>query len=103
MLTEFHNSFTFRLSDKFATKSCLNIPPRLKHGATLFCEISVFKNRNNQEVIKANCHVRLNHSKKLFYNICLVKYLLDNSLTKRCLHQPCKNPHYRLYTPAVTK
>ena len=43
MLTEFHNSFTVRLSDKFATKSYLNIPPHLKYVATLFCEISVFK------------------------------------------------------------
>ena len=91
MLTEFHYSFTGRLSDKFATNWCLNIPPHLKYVATLPSEISVSKNRNTQEVIEANCRVRLNHSKN-FYNICLVKYLLDNSLTKSCLNQPCKNP-----------
>ena len=31
--------FTSRLSSKFATNSCLNIPPCFKHVATLPCEI----------------------------------------------------------------
>jgi len=66
MLTEFYNSFTDELSDKFARKSYLNITPHLKYVATLPCEISVFKNRNTQEVIEANCHVRLDHSKNCF-------------------------------------
>ena len=35
--------FTVRLISKFATNSCLNIPPRCSHVATLSCEISVFK------------------------------------------------------------
>ena len=35
----FHNSFTGRLSSKFATNSYLNIPPHLKYVATLPCEI----------------------------------------------------------------
>jgi len=30
MLTDFQNSFTGRLTGKFATNSYLNIPPRLK-------------------------------------------------------------------------
>ena len=30
MLTNFQNSFTFRLTGKFATNSYLNIPPHLK-------------------------------------------------------------------------
>ena len=38
MLTDFKTFFTDGLS-KFATKLCLNIPPRLKHVATLPCEI----------------------------------------------------------------
>ena len=38
MLTDFQNSFTGRLTGKFAT-NCLNIPPRLKYVATLPCEI----------------------------------------------------------------
>ena len=39
MLTDFQNSFTGRLTGKFATNSYLNIPPRLKYVATLPCEI----------------------------------------------------------------
>jgi len=35
----FHTFFTDGLSGKFATNSCLNIPPRLRHVGTLFCEI----------------------------------------------------------------
>ena len=38
-VNHFQNSFTGRLTGKFATKSCLNIPPRLKYVATLPCEI----------------------------------------------------------------
>jgi len=66
MLTDFQNSFTGTLTGKFATNSYLNIPPHLKCVATLLCEISMFKNRNAQEVIEANCHVRLRPLKKLF-------------------------------------
>jgi len=43
MLTDFQNSFTGRLTGKFATNSYLNIPPHLKRVATLPCEISMFK------------------------------------------------------------
>jgi len=39
MLTDFQNSFTGRLTGKFATNSYLNIPPRLNYVATLPCEI----------------------------------------------------------------
>jgi len=39
MLTDFQNYFTGRLTDKFATKSYLNIPPHLEYVATLPCEI----------------------------------------------------------------
>ena len=66
MLTDFQNSFTGRLTGKFATNSYLNIPPHLKRVATLPCEISMFKNRYAQKVIEANCHVRLRPLKKLF-------------------------------------
>jgi len=34
-------SLTDGLGSKFATKSCLNIPPRLEHVATLPCEIRI--------------------------------------------------------------
>jgi len=43
LLTEFQNSFTVRLCSKFVIRSYLSIPPRLKHVATLPCEISIFK------------------------------------------------------------
>jgi len=66
MLIDYQNSFTGRLTGKFATNSYLNIPSHLKRVATLHCEISMFKNRNAQEVIEANCHVRLRPLKKLF-------------------------------------
>ena len=59
MFTDFQNSFAGRLNGKFATNSYLNILPHLKYVATLLCEISMFKNRNAQEIIEANCHVRL--------------------------------------------
>ena len=39
MLTDFQNSFTGRLTGKFATNSYLNTPPHLKHVATVPCEI----------------------------------------------------------------
>ena len=39
MLTDFQNSFTGRLTGKFATNTYLNIPPHLKHVATLPCKI----------------------------------------------------------------
>jgi len=35
MLTDFQNSFTGRLTGKFATNAYLNIPPHLKYVATL--------------------------------------------------------------------
>ena len=67
MLTDFHNSFTGRLTGKFATNSYLNIPPHLKRVATLPCDIYLCsKNRNAPEVIEADCHVRLCPLKKLF-------------------------------------
>jgi len=66
MLTNFQNSFTGRLSGKFATNSYLNIPPHLKRVATLPCvKYLCSKNRSAQEVIEANCHVRLRPLKKL--------------------------------------
>jgi len=67
MLTDFQN--TGRLSGKFATKSYLNIPPHLNYVAALPCEISMFKNRHAQEVIEANCHLRLGPSKTLLKSL----------------------------------
>jgi len=63
MLTDFHNSFTDRLIDKFATNSHLSIPPHLKCVATLLCEIIAFRNDRALKETEAHCHVRLYHSK----------------------------------------
>ena len=51
---------------KFVIKLYLNIPPHLKRIATLPCEISMFTNRHVQEVIEANCCVRLSEPKTVF-------------------------------------
>ena len=39
IIIRFSNFFTLGLYSKFATNSCLNIPPRFKHIATLPSEI----------------------------------------------------------------
>ena len=39
LLTDIPKKFANRLSGKFATNSCLNIPPQLEHVATLPCVI----------------------------------------------------------------
>ena len=44
MLTDFQNSFTDRLSGKFAIRSLWNIPPHLECVNTLPCEIFMFRN-----------------------------------------------------------
>jgi len=44
MLTDFQNSFTDRLSGKFAIKPLSNIPPHLRYVSTLPCEIFMFRN-----------------------------------------------------------
>ena len=44
MLTDFKNSFTDRLSGKFAIKSLWNIPPHHSCVTTLLCEIFLFRN-----------------------------------------------------------
>ena len=83
MLTDFHNSFTSRLTSKFATNSYLNIPPYLKRVATLPGEISMFKKsqflRSNWS--KLPCKTSPTQKTVLKY---LVKYSLVNSLIKRC-------------------
>jgi len=65
MLTYLQNSFTVRLSSKFVQSrinlSYLNIPPHLKHVTTLPVKYLCSKNRHDEEVIEADCHVRLSH------------------------------------------
>ena len=50
MLTDFQNSFTGRLTGKFATKSYLTIPSYLKYVATLPCEIWMPENWQQSEI-----------------------------------------------------
>jgi len=50
MLTDFQNSFTGTLTGKFAKKSYLNIPPRLKYVATLPCEMWMSENWQQSEI-----------------------------------------------------
>ena len=50
MLIDFQNSFTDRLTGKFATNSYLNIPPYLKCVATLPCEIRMSENWQRSEI-----------------------------------------------------
>jgi len=92
MLTDFQNSFTGRLSGKFAINWYLNIPPHLKRVATLPCEISMLKNDRAPEETEAHSHVRFSHSKISCKNICLVKYLLVKSVIRRRSRWPYKNP-----------
>ena len=50
MLTDFQNSFTSRLTGKFATNSYLNIPPHLKYVAILPCKICMSENWQQSEI-----------------------------------------------------
>jgi len=52
MLTDFQNSFAYRLNCKFATKSYLNILPHHKYVATLPCEIPTLENWQQSEYSK---------------------------------------------------
>jgi len=49
MLIDFQNFFTTRLTSTFATNSCLNIPQRFEHVATLACEIWMSENYRQYE------------------------------------------------------
>ena len=50
MLTDFQNSFTGRLTGKFATKSNFTIPPHPKHVSTLPCEKWMSENWRQSEI-----------------------------------------------------
>jgi len=102
MLTDFQNSFADRLTGKFATSSCLNIPQNLKRVATLPCEISVFKKSPCSRSNWSKLRVRLSHSKTVSKYLS-GKISITKFTKKRCSHQPYKKPHYWLYTTAVTK
>ena len=54
-IIRFSNFFTAGLSSKFATNLCLNIPPRIKHVATLPCEIRMSEKWHHSEI-----HIAIN-------------------------------------------
>ena len=66
------------LGSKFATNSCLNIPPRLKHVATLPCEIWMSEKWHQSEIcIVINDKSRAKHLRKdyllllhIYHSIC---------------------------------
>ena len=55
ILTDFQNSFTVRLSDKFAVAQQLKIISHLKRVATLLCEILMSENKRQFET-----HIAIN-------------------------------------------
>jgi len=57
ILTDFHIFFTDGLRSKFSTKSCLNIPPCLKHIAFLTSKMLISPDKlNNLCITDRNCY-----------------------------------------------
>ena len=79
MLTDFQNSFTGTLTGKFATKSYLNIPPRLKYVATLPCEMWMSENWQQSKIcIVINDKSPDNTAKHLSYDgLLCYKYIIQ--------------------------
>ena len=82
---DFQYSFIDRLISKCAMQSLLNIPPYLKHIATLPCEISMFKNYHSQQLSEATCHARPSTQNNSWKKSCTPTVIsaLFNSLRKR--------------------
>jgi len=58
-LADFKNFFTATFSGKFAIKWSLEIPPLLKHVATLPCEILVVKTEPIQQRVNNKTHTHI--------------------------------------------
>ena len=91
MLTYFQNSFTGRLTGKFATNACLNIPPNLKYVATLPCEIWMSENWQQSEIcIVINDKSQDSTAKHLSYDGLLhsefVNHCAGERIFKICEH-----------------
>jgi len=79
----FSNFFTDGLSSKFATNSCLNIPPRLKHVATLPYEIWLPEKWHQCEIcIVINDKSQGSIAKHLRNNELFTTHLSPNLLVK---------------------
>jgi len=75
------NPFSYlKLDGKFAVNSYLNIPPYLRHVATVPWEISSLcsKKRHALGVNEANCHVKLKHSKLLKKSCPVIKHFITH-------------------------
>jgi len=84
MLTDFQNSFTGRLTCKFATNSYLNIPPHLKYVVTLPCEIWMSENCQQSEIcIVINDKSQDNTAKHLSYDGLLHYKFVNHCAGKR--------------------
>jgi len=87
MLTDFQNNFTERLTNNFAIKSLLNIPPHLKHVATLPCEIFVLKKlpcsrtECSRLAIQKNCRKII--ISLIFFIDTKVKHILHSNITRQ--------------------
>ena len=68
MFTNFQNSFSVRLSNKFAIN--LKIPPCFDHVVHYLVKCLCSKNRHTQKESAAKCRARLSHSKNCF-GICV--------------------------------
>jgi len=69
MLTDFQNSFTGRLSGEFVANHIQTSHHTLTMLLHYIVKYLCSKNRHSQELIEANCHVRLSHSKTLLKHL----------------------------------
>jgi len=66
----FINSFTIRLSSKLVIKSFLNIPPHLKHVATLYIVKYMGTTAATKEDVTAKCCAQSAVSQSLMVSVC---------------------------------
>jgi len=68
-----------------------------------FVKYPCSKNRHAQEVIEANCHVRLSHLKTVLKYLSGKIFIIEFTDEKKYTPAIYKKSHYRPYTTAVTK
>ena len=79
------------------SKAVIKYPLRLKHVATVPCEMSVLKNRHAPELIEANCHAKLSHLRQMLENIHPLMLAQFRSLAKKIFTVATKR-HACVYT-----
>ena len=104
MLTDFQNSFTDRLSGKFAIRSLWNIAPHLRCVTTLPCEIFMFRNClffTQKHVIKtSSCNSFVQNyllilTTPVWYLSILVSRLMGPTIVTCCCYNSCYQPYVR--------